>query len=149
MKREEYDEIIQLLYTIQKIAYDKYTNIYMPHFNSLGGNVLVPIPAPESLAGIRPIISVNDAIQMTNVTFVYQLNHCIMHRAKRVQNQPPRRTAYQMEVDGVNYMVNMMNEMTAKRGLPNRHQVSELSYQAKYQDLITTLKSILAELQKI
>lgn len=149
MKREEYNEIILLLEEIQETAYSKYINIYMPHFNSLGGSVMRPILLPVKLADIRPLISLDDAIQMSNNAFVYQLDHSIMLRAKLAQNQPFGRTAFQKEIDGINYMVDMTNEMTNKRGLPNRLQISNLSYDDNYMDIIMILKSILSELHKL
>lgn len=149
MKREEYDEIIRLLKSIQEVAYDKYMNIYMPYFNTLGGNKLINLLPPVDFAKKEPLICLDEAIQLTNIAFVYQLNHAIMLRAKLVQNQPSRRTAFQREIDGVNYMADMTNQMATKRGHPNRIQIQDLSYQANYQDIIATLKSILDQLKKL
>ena len=149
MKREEYDEIIRLLDSIQEVAYYKYTNAYMPSFNALGGSKMDPIYPPVYLAGRNPLICLDEAIQMTNILFVYHLDHSIMLRSKMVQNQPFGRTAFQKEIDGVNYMTDMTNEMTKRRGLPNRLQISDLSYNDTYKDLIAILQSILGELQKL
>lgn len=140
----EYKAILSMLELIQQEAYGKYTNVYMQQFNAQGGSMnplSLPVPfqqRKQNTVSIEDVVV--EAIQETNIAFVYQLNHAITFRAKLPQNQPPQRSAYQMIVDGLNYMADMVFEMRGQVApmLPNN---------ATTQQIVAFLQSILSILK--
>jgi len=140
----EYKAILSMLELIQQEAYSKYTNKYMQQFNAQGGNMgplSEPVPFQPRIQYMAPLEDVVvEAIQETNIAFVYQLNHAITFRAKLPQNQPSQRSAYQMIVDGLNYMADMVSEMRGQ-------VVPMLPNNATTQQIVAFLQSILSILK--
>ncbi len=143
MTQSEFEQIVQLLDDIRMVAYDKYETKYMPRFNSLGGKQMHSLPYPIAYEGSITINDLNEAIQATNVAYVYQLNNTITCKAALVQWIHDRYSFEEKIIDGVNYMGSLTNAMYSDGSIP------QIPLNAAMKDVVNTLQEILKLLQQL
>ena len=88
----------------------------------------------------------DEVIQMTNIGYIKQLHYVkTLGKPMLAQNQPSLRTSEQRIIDGINYMIEMVNEITIEYGA----SIRDLTYRSKMKDAITVLRKVLDKLQKL
>lgn len=146
MTQPEFEQILSLLDEIRLVVVDRYNTIYMPRFNALGGKQMLPLASPILWHGKSLQLSVLDeAIQKTNKSYVYQLNNVVKQRATFAQRMHDHSGFEDRVVDGINYMGLLTNEMISN---PINH-IPNLPYRVNAGHMIAILEAILKALQTL
>lgn len=138
MIKEEFEQILSLLDEIRTVVVDKYNNIYMPQFNSWGGKQMNPLRNPLPFSGRISPNGLNEAIQETNIAYVYQLNNAVTGKAALRQWMHERYSVEEKMIDGINYMISLINEMILGKGT-----ISALPLNASMKQMIIVMQMIL------
>ena len=138
MIKEEFEQILSLLDEIRTVVVDKYNNIYMPQFNSWGGKQMNPLRNPLPFSGRISPNGLNEAIQETNIAYVYQLNNAVTGKAALRQWMHEQYGFEEKMIDGVNYMSNLTNQMILGKGT-----IPSLPLNASMKQMIHVLQTIL------
>lgn len=146
MTQPEFEQILSLLDEIRLVVVDRYNTIYMPRFNALGGKQMLPLASPILWHGKSLQLSVLDeAIQKTNKSYVYQLNNVVTQRATFAQNTHDHSSFEDRVIDGINYMGILTNDMINN---PAYH-IPTLPYHVKAEVIIALLTEILKALRTL
>lgn len=138
MTQSEFVQILSLLDEIRTVVVDKYNNIYMPQFNSWGGKQMSLMRNPLPYLGRISPNDLNEAVQETNIAYVYQLNNAVTGRAALRQWMHEQYGFEEKMIDGVNYMSNLTNQMILGKGT-----IPSLPLNASMKQMIHVLQTIL------
>lgn len=141
MTQQELEQILQLIDKIRSLVYDRYQNIYMPHYNATADTPMNPLPMPIPCGGK----DLDRDIQNTNEIYVsnlYKAKMGILPRHQGVHDHAPFMTKV---IEGINYMATLVYIMT--HGKQARYPCLPLT--ASAQHVITFLQAILKELLKL
>lgn len=138
MTQSEFVQILSLLDEIRTVVVDRYNNIYMPQFNSWGGKPMNPMRDPIPFLGRISPNDLNEAIQETNVAYVYLLNKAVIGKPALRQWIHERYSYEEKIIDGVNHMSSLTNDIIIGKGT-----IPTLPLNASMNQMILVLQTIL------
>ena len=110
----------------------------MPQFNSWGGKQMSLMRNPLPYLGRISPNDLNEAVQETNIAYVYQLNNAVTGRAALRQWIHERYSYEEKIIDGVNHMSSLTNDIIIGKGT-----IPTLPLNASMNQMILVLQTIL------